>query len=216
MTTTIYIRNTMVLATLVITFLTLLALFPRTCSAEETQAVQPVSDSEWNDETKLWLSRSLLGEVGWRRPGEYAAVAWVYSTRAKLSKRYNFLQMIKRYSAAIRAPGKRRNPWLFELDFTSTRPPSWPDGPQWRGLHDQAWLEVLDFADEWQAGKIPNPCPGANHYGGYVDRHRAQAMRWRRVKCSVKTRNRFYNSHRLQEEVSWKERLADLRRLQGG
>jgi hypothetical protein len=216
MTATGYLRNTASLTAIVIAMLTAMALFPRTCSAEEVQSVPIVSDEEWTDETKLWLARSLLGEVGWRRPGEYAAVAWVYATRAKLSKRHNFLEMTKRYSAAIRAPGKRRNPWLFELDFTRDKPSSWPDGPQWRGLHDEAWGEVLAFVDEWRLGRIANPCLGANHFGGYVDRHRAQAMRWRRVKCSVKTRNRFYNSHQLEEVLSWQERLDELRRLQGG
>lgn len=162
--------------------------------AVAVRASAQVPEDQWNDDTKLWLARSVLGEVGWRRPAEWSAVAFVYATRAEQTKRYDFIGMVKRYSAAIRGGGKTRSPWLFELGFDKTRPPSWPEGPQWQGLHDDAWLEVLAWADEWQAGQHENPCPGANHFGGYVDAHRAENARWRRVKCTAKTRNRFYTS----------------------
>lgn len=33
----------------------------------------PVPDEQWSPETRLWLARSLLGEVGWRRPEEQEA-----------------------------------------------------------------------------------------------------------------------------------------------
>jgi hypothetical protein len=171
------------------------------CSiAHAEEAVQrPLAEEDWNDDAKLWLARSVLGEVGWRRFDEYSAVAWVYVTRAEQTKQYGFLEMIKQYSAAVREPGKTRNPWLFELDFTDTRPRSWPvnedgSGPLWKGLYDQAWLETLEWADEWADGKHPNPCPGANHFGGYVDHYRAVAKRWKRIKCQGKMRNRFYTS----------------------
>lgn len=161
-------------------------------------AAGTVPDEEWNDEVKLWLARSVLGEVGWRRSAEYTAVAYVYAVRAEQSKTRDFLELMKRYSAAIRSPGKRRNPWLFNLGLDDTRPAEWPEGPQWRGLHDEAWLETLQWADDWQAGRFENPCPGANHFGGWVDHHRAEQARWKTIKCSVKTRNRFYTSLVLQ------------------
>jgi len=172
--------------------------------AQPTRVVEhPVSDEEWNEETKLWLARSLLGEVGWLRPAEQSAVAWVYATRAKISRSHNFIEMVKQYSAAIRSPGKRRSPWLFELGFDRERPSSWPSGPRWEGLHDEAWIKTLELVDRWQAGEIPNYCPSANHFGGYIDRHRAEALRWTRVKCvlpegSKRFRNRFYDSTKLQ------------------
>lgn len=166
-------------------------------TCEERAEAQVVPVEQWTDEAKLWLSRSVLGEVGWRRPDEYSAVAWVYATRAKGSRHHDFLGMVKAYSAAIKSPGRRREPWLFELGFDKTRPRSWPNGPLWPGLHDEAWSEVLTWADEWQAGQHENPCPGANHFGGYVDRHRAEAARWVTIRCSAKMRNRFYTSLRL-------------------
>lgn len=158
---------------------------------------RPVTDEEWTPEARLWLARSVLGEVGWRRPEEYSAVAWVYATRARNSKRYTFIQMVRTYSAAVKNRTNHRNPWLYELGPSMMRPPSWPEGPRWEGLHAVAWSEVLVWANEWAAGKRPNPCPGANHFGGIVDHYRAVAKRWTRVKCTSKMRNRFYTSLRL-------------------
>lgn len=162
-----------------------------------------VPEEEWNDTTKLWLARSVLGEAGWRREAEYSAIAYVYVARAEQSKTKDFLEVIKSYSAAVKSFGRRRNPWLFELGLDSARPSNWPMddngiGPRWEGLHDEAWLEVLSWADEWQEGLHDNPCPGANHYGGWVDRYRAEQARWVRIKCSSTMRNRFYTSLRRQ------------------
>ena len=164
---------------------------------EGSELARPVPEDQWTPEVRLWLARSVLGEVGWCRPDEYTAVAWVYVTRTRQTKRYSLLRMIRTYSAAVKNRRNRRNPWLYELGSDVIRPATWPVGPRWKGLHDEAWRETLEWADEWYAGKRPNTCPGANHYGGWVDRHRAEAKRWSRVKCHVKTRNRFYTSLKL-------------------
>jgi hypothetical protein len=156
-----------------------------------------VPDDEWDDETKLWLARSVLGEAGWRQHAEYTAVAYVYAVRAEQTERYDFLGMVKRYSAAVRAPGRAKAPWRFELGFDKTRPRSWPSGPLWKGRYDQEWLDVLDWADRWQAGEYANPCEGANHFGGYGDSARAEWAGWTRIKCKVRMRNRFYTSLKL-------------------
>jgi hypothetical protein len=177
--------------------------------AREGDSPRPVTDEEWTPEARLWLARSVLGEVGWRRPEEYSAVAWVYATRARTSRRYSFLKMVRTYSAAVKGRGNSRNPWLYELRPNMTRPPSWPEGPRWEGLHAVAWAEVLVWANEWAAGKRPNPCPGANHFGGSVDHYRAVAKRWTRVKCTSKMRNRFYTSLRLRPKGhggTWRHR----------
>jgi hypothetical protein len=162
---------------------------------------QPVSDDEWTENSKLWLARSLLGEVGWNRPGEYAAVAWVYATRANQTNRYSFDQMVRRYSAAVKQHNNHPNPWILGLQLDDTQPELWPIGKaRWVGLGDIYWTKVLEFVDEWQSGKIANPCPDANHFGGYIDRHRAEALHWTRVQCEegkVRFRNRFYDSTRL-------------------
>jgi hypothetical protein len=185
---------------------------PTTTSKEATQKTepilissqhrdQPIPDDQWNDETKLWLARSVLGEVGWLRPEEQSAVAWVYAIRAKQVKSYNFLGLVKRYSAAIRTTGKQRNPWLFELGFERARPDHWPSKIVWDGRYEQAWIDTLDLVDRWQAGDIPNYCPSANHFGSAFDRHRAESHRWMQVRCTNPTgskrfRNYFYDSTR--------------------
>lgn len=193
-----FIKGVLLIVALMVTFFAM-APFAR---GEEQVFESPVPADQWSSDVRLWLARSVLGEVGWLRLDEQAAVAWVYARRAQMSRNHTFLEMVKTYSAAIKTVGKRRNPWLFELDETVARPKSWPLseqglGPRWKGLHDKAWLKTLDMVDRWQAGKVANPCPGANHFGGYVDEHRARRQRWVRVKCSVRTRNRFYDSHRL-------------------
>jgi hypothetical protein len=179
----------------VVAFIVALLLWPSNCSAE-TESIIP--DDQWNANVKLWLARSLIGEVGWRITKEHAAVAWVYAMRANQSRRHDFLGMVKRYSAAVRNPGRIRNPWLFELGLDGARPGSWPYGPLWKGRYQQAWFRLLQLADLWRAGKIANPCPGANHFGGPMDRHRAENRHWYRVKCKMRTRNSFYDSRRIQ------------------
>jgi hypothetical protein len=165
----------------------------------DARAEVPVPADQWTDETRLWLARSLVGEVGWRRPEEQAAVAWVYATRARSSSK-GFGWLLRRYSAAIRAPGLKRQPWIGEIR-DHRRPPSWPRGPLWKGLHDQAWLDVLELVDGFEAGLVPNPCPEANHYGGPMDAWRADAARWARVCRDKRFRNHFYSSTRLRKTV---------------
>lgn len=176
----------------------------------EGEPVPVVPEDQWNDDVKLWLARSVLGEAGWRRFDEYSAIAFVYAERAEQSASHDFLDMVRTYSAAVKPGNHHRNPWLFELGLHGERPRSWPfdpetkSGPLWSGLHREAWIETLAWADEWQAGKRANPCPGANHFGGWIDRHRAVAARWTPIKCETRMRNRFYTSLRL---VSKRQRM---------
>lgn len=159
----------------------------------------PVPVHEWNNTARIWLARSVIGEVGWNRPAEQAAVAWVYANRAKKLKNYTFIRMVRQYSAAIRRPGKIRQPWIFELQLNDRKPKHWPSFIKWTPHHSKYWLETLELIDKWQAGNIPNYCPSANHFGNYGDSLRAEALRWTRIKCIVpegnkQFRNRFYDS----------------------
>lgn len=169
---------------------------------ESTILESPVPENEWTEEAKLWLARSLIGEVGWDRPEEQASVAWVYANRAKKLESYTFLKMVRRYSAAVRKSGQRRQPWVFELQLNNQKPKYWPGYVKWKGQHDKSWQATLDLINRWQAGKVPNYCPSANHFGSYHDSFRAEALRWTRVECIVpdggkRFRNRFYDSTRL-------------------
>lgn len=158
----------------------------------------PVPDDQWNDDVKLWTARSVLGEVGWDRPGEWAAVLWVYANRAERSKRYTFYEMVRNYSAAVKPGNRHRNPWLFHLRLDKTRPREWPRmtekyRPRWRGLYDASWIRTIRFVETWQEGKVKNPCPNANHFGGRIDRHRAETLGWMRIKCNERGHRRFRN-----------------------
>lgn len=168
-------------------------------SEPEVTLVSPVPEDEWTNEAKLWLARSLIGEVGWDRPAEQSAVAWVYANRAKKLEQYTFLGMVKTYSAAVRKQGQQRQPWVFELHFNGNKPKYWPSYIEWKGRHAQYWMDTLELIDRWQAGKVPNYCPTANHFGSYSDSFRAEGLRWTRIKCIVpegdkRFRNRFYDS----------------------
>lgn len=173
-------------------------------SADE-QVVRPIPEEEWNEKTRLWLARSVLGEAGWGRYDEQAAIAWVYATRFKNAKRRSFFQLFKRYSAAIRSPGLRRNPWMVNLVDGMMRPDGWPNGPLWKGRHDRSWMKTLGLIDRWYEGEVPNSCPGANHFGCYLDAPRADALGWFRVRCQVSTRNRFYDSRRKRPSRDWRQ-----------
>jgi hypothetical protein len=172
---------------------------------ETTQVIRglPVAPEEWTEQARTWLARSLIGEVGWDRPAEQAAVAWVYANRARKLEQYTFVAMVKRYSAAIRRPGKLRAPWLFELQPDNrSKPKSWPEFARWKNHRSESWIAVLDVVDRWQAGEIPNYCPDANHFGNYGDRLRALSLRWTSIQCRVpqggkRFRNFFFDSTRI-------------------
>lgn len=205
-------RFTLSLIAVLVTVLVLQVFCPLPAFAEveedeEEASKLVVPEDQWTDEAKLWLARSVIGEAGWKTAGsqeEYSAIAYVYAVRAEQSKSRTFLEMVRTYSAAVKNRRNTKRPWLYELGFEATRPRSWPFnpetkmGPRWKGVHEVAWRDTLAWADEWQAGEHENPCPGANHFGGYLDRHRAKAARWTPIKCSAKTWNRFYTSLRLQ------------------
>jgi len=171
-----------------------------------------VPEEEWTEETKLWLSRSVLGEVGWNRPREWTAVAYVYARRAARSKRHTFLQMIKAYSAAVGPQGKVRSPWLFELGFDKSKPKSWPLTARWNGVHDREWIRVLVWADYWQAGHLPDPCPRADHFGGSVDYSRAKRAGFTRLYCRGMMRNHFYTAPRYAGRKGKVQNVYDSKR----
>ena len=169
-----------------------LAMMPE---AEGSTNEQPVSEEEWDSESQLWLARSCVGEAGWAQFDECIAIAWVYAARAKQSSRYTFLKMVRRYSAALQKG--RSMSWVRGLNYSGRLPRGWPGGLRWYQGYRRVWKTTLIVAGNWAEGKHANPCPGANHFGGPMDHHRAVKARWMPVRCSVRMRNRFYTSLRL-------------------
>lgn len=171
----------------------------RVACGEAVAPVEPerlVPAEEWTPETRLWLARSLVGEAGWRAADEHAAIAHVYVVRWRMSKRRSLVQLVRAYSAAVHGRRNLKHPWIYGLNVDGAEPAGWPVGKaRWTRYRD-AWLDVLEWSDRWAAGAVANPCPRANHFGGHVDRHRADALRWHVVKCSAPMRNFFYDSTR--------------------
>jgi len=170
----------------------IMLLIPMVASAGE----RPITEEEWTDESKVWLARSCVGEAGFHARGECLAIAWVYAERSSYSDKFDFLGMVKRYSAAVQK-SKNHRTWIRGLNLAADKPEDWPEGPDWEGVYKPAWQKLLSMVDEWANGEWDNPCPGANHFGGYHDTSRIRRLRWRPVKCMVRTRNRFFDSRRL-------------------
>ena len=179
---------------------------------------RPIAEEEWTDQSKVWLARSCVGESGFHARGECLAISWVYAERSSYSKKFDFLGMVKRYSAAVQR-SKNHRTWIRGLNLKAERPRDWPEGPDWTGVYRPAWIKLLDILDEWAEGQWENPCPGANHYGGSFDVVRARQQRWLPVKCFIRTRNRFFDSRRLvshRRAKSWRWKMMIPRPEKGG
>lgn len=179
-------------------------------------AEQPIPDEEWTPDARLWLARSLVGEAGFVATEEHAAIAWVYAERWQMSKTRSFLETVRAYSAAVHGRSNRRHPWIHHLAIDGSRPSGWPSGALW-SRRREAWLDVLAWCDGWAAGHFETPCPGATHYGGPCDDHRAREAGWAPIRCQVRTANRFYDGRRrvsrprvvVPGSPEWRRRMRD-------
>lgn len=170
----------------------------------------PVADTEWNTRTKTLLVRSCIGEAGFHALDECAAIAYVYATRAEQTG-IAFQTVIRQYSSAIKAHERHRRPWIFEINLAGTRPASWPENLSWP-KHRAALFDLVQMLDRWAAGFVPNPVPGANHYGSMQD-FRASDYFTKRMLLPAphNFRNRFFddtgkNAPVGQALVRWRQR----------
>lgn len=163
--------------------------------------VQPPIDlSEWNTRTKVWLARSCVGEARFARVtkkgvfhDECIAIAYVYATRVKITQ-FPLIKIIRKYSSAIKRHAAHQRPWIMELNKAGRRPASFPRNLSWKP-YKLLWEDKLEILDSWAKGYIPNPVPGANHYGSDADAYRAERIyRWKRLKAPKHFKNRFYTS----------------------
>jgi hypothetical protein len=99
--------------------------------------------------------------------------------------------MIKNYSAAVKKPNR---PWIVELTLDGRKPKSWPAHLKW-GVHKPILRRALATIDAWAAGRVKSLTPYANHFGGDMDSHRADARCWGTVKAPEYFGNTFYNSN---------------------
>jgi hypothetical protein len=153
---------------------------------------RPLPTSQWNDEVKLWVARSCAGEAGFDAVEECVGIAWVYATRWSKSKSIPFVQVVRKYSAAIKHRSTHTRRWILNLRLDSKRPVGWPHDLKW-SVHKPLWEKILSALDKWAAGYMPNPVLGADHFGGSMDH---PGERWVRIHPSEgrEFRNRFYRS----------------------
>jgi hypothetical protein len=134
------------------------------------------------DRTALWLARSCVGEAGWdaAESGECAAIWHVYGKRARDTGR-PIKRTARLYSSAIkRGPWARE--WVFGLNRGGEKPKGWPKRLRWNRYRDR-WFETLALADLFLEGRIEDPLPSAEHYGGRMDRKNLCPRSWKRIQA---------------------------------
>lgn len=161
--------------------------------SEQREIERPIPESQWNDETKLWLARSCVGEAGFVAYEECIGIAWVYASRWRASPRGTTLEdVIRGYSAAVKSRSTLRRKWILHLRLDGKRPNRWPKRLYWSG-HRPFWEKILSELDQWAKGYRENPVKGANHFGGKMD---TPSKSWVVIKptSSVAFGNLFYRS----------------------
>ena len=157
------------------------------------QSPRPVARWDWTPQTRLDLARSCVGEAGFDsgRTGECAAIAWVYAVRVEQARargrRISYRYMVNAYSQPLKTA---RRPWVLRLRGPE-RPRGLPRAWPWEERLAGEWAEVLERVDAWASGAVPNPCPGANHFGSVQD---GAPAAWTRISCATETRNLFWSS----------------------
>jgi len=184
--------------------------------SRQQEVAPPIAPSEWNTGTKVLLARSCIGEAGFRAQEECVAIAYVYAARA-MQTGASFRTVMRQYSSAIKKHEQHRRPWLFEITAAGTRPTSWPRHLSWP-RHREALFALMAVLDRWAAGEIPNPVPGANHYGSTQDLHRSdyftEAML---VPAPAHFRNRFFDDTGVRKQIGmslvrWRKKCGQQKR----
>jgi hypothetical protein len=166
---------------------------------QQVRLESPVPGKDWGPQTKVWLARSCVGEAGFFNIEECIAIAWVYATRASDSG-WPLIEMMKKYSSALKRHKRHRRPWIFQLNANGRKPESWPAGVLW-SRYRGAWMEMLATLDKWQAGEIANPVPGANHFGSKEDEMASILVQgWNKLETPEYYENLFFDSSGKGEE----------------
>lgn len=158
----------------------LLALVLHTCTA---RADEP--------DTALWLARSCVGEAGFDSvsTGECAAILNIYKKRVKPTG-LSIYRVVRKYSAAIKPFHNRRHKWVMYLNRALTQPQHWPtEKATWRRYRNK-WREVLILCEDFLVGRIKDPLPQADHYGGVMDRINGVKAGWHMLRTDF--RNDFW------------------------
>jgi hypothetical protein len=192
---------------LILTTLGLL-LGPQEASASETTPV-------WDDSTRLALAQCLVAEAGWRNRTEHSAISHVLLRRWQSIREtrgaYRFETTIRRYCSVhrVRRPSSRQA-WVRALPWGPlVSDPGMPSVVDWRN-YAPAWDHVRETVALFEAGRLTDPLPQAEHWGGSMDRTPAGGVLLTRTVRSIedgaqlRLHNRFY---RVDREAARRQRL---------
>jgi len=118
--------------------------------------------------TIVLLAMSCVGEAPWKahETGECAAIVHLYQYRSEITG-IPLRTMARRYSSPLKTQAK---PWLRFLNEAGDQPRYWPKNLSWKKKYRQEWLDTLEVVKKVLDKKIPNPTPGAEHFGMRSDR----------------------------------------------
>lgn len=157
-------------------------------------ATAQAQDTDWTVDTKLALAQCLVAEAGWDAPVEWSVIAHVLVSRHK-SVGWSLLDMTRQYCAMHRAgsPSARQR-YIRSLPWGElTHAPPGASRARLAGL----WKSVIGFVERFSTTGVPNPLPGAQHWGSREDHGRltSAVLMPRHVVVGGKTvglRNYFY------------------------
>ena len=142
---------------------------------------RPVPDVEWNEATRLTLAQVMVGEADWHEP-DHIAIAYVLVRRWQQFNAargpVTFQRYMQLYSSTMKVDTERAR-WVRALPWGEL------DGP-----YGKRWKRVRELVEAWGSGKVKDPCPDAQHWGGTMDR---PGKTWEAVSCGL-TKNIFYIS----------------------
>ena len=138
----------------------------------------PLPEHEWTPTARTWAARVCFAEASWRYD-DCSALLYVVTRRWEQAGGA-WLDMLKRY-AAVGNPSTERQHRIALYP--------WGDVPGWPRAHNRRWAELRAYVVAWGAGKVPDPCPTAVHWGSPTDRAPTGTVL---ARCSVVTANVFY------------------------
>ena len=140
---------------------------------------RPLPESEWDEATRLTLAQIMVGEADWHEPDQIA-IAFVLARRWQQYQQgkgpISFQRYIKLYSSTMKVSTPRAK-WVRSLPWGELS-----------GQHGKRWRHVQELVTAWGAGKVKDPCPRAEHWGGAMDR---PGRAWEPTSCGM-TKNIFY------------------------
>lgn len=142
---------------------------------------KPVPEAEWNEATRLTLAQVMVGEADWNEP-DHVAIAYVLLRRWQQFHQargpISFQRYMQLYSSTMKVDTERAR-WVRALPWGEL------EGP-----YAKRWRRVRELVSAWGEGRIKDPCPQAQHWGGTMDR---PGKSWEAVTCGL-TKNIFYVS----------------------